>query len=84
MVRIDDPEVERLVDAIARHTGETTTEVVVNALRERLEREEARALDVEQIVEEAMAIGRHCAALPVLDAQSPDELLGYDECGLPN
>jgi antitoxin VapB len=84
MVRIDDPEVERLVHAIAQRTGETTTEVVVIALRERLEREEARALDVERIVEEAMAIGRHCAALPVLDARPPDELLGYDERGLPN
>ncbi|MFN8515782.1 MAG: type II toxin-antitoxin system VapB family antitoxin [Thermomicrobiales bacterium] len=84
MVRIDDPEVERLVLAIAQRTGETAAEVVTNALRERLAREEARALDVERIVEEAMAIGRHFASLPVLDARSFDELLGYDERGLPN
>lgn len=84
MVLIDDPEVEHLVHAIAQRTGETTTEVVVKALRERLEREEARVQDVERIVAEAMAIGRHVATLPVLDDRSPDELLGYDERGLPN
>ncbi len=84
MLRIEDPEVEQLVRAIAHRTGETTEEVVVNALRERLEREKARALDVERTVEAAMAIGQHCAALPVLDDRSQDELLGYDERGLPN
>lgn len=25
----------------------------------------------------------HCASLPVLDARSPDEILGYDEHGMP-
>jgi antitoxin VapB len=84
MLRIEDPEVEQLVRAIAQRTGETTEQVVVNALRERLEREKARALDVERTVEAAMAIGQHCAALPVLDDRSQDELLGYDERGLPN
>ncbi len=59
---IDDPEVDRLVHALAQRTEETTTQVVVNALRERLAREEGRAQEIEQVVEEAMAIGQHCAA----------------------
>jgi antitoxin VapB len=29
-----------------------------------------------------MEIGRHCAALPDLDARSPDEIIGYDENGM--
>jgi hypothetical protein len=29
------------------------------------------------------AIAEHCANLPVLDARSADEILGYDERGLP-
>jgi antitoxin VapB len=33
--------------------------------------------------EELPAIGRRCAALPVLDARTPEEILGYDENGLP-
>lgn len=31
-----------------------------------------------------MAISRHCAALPVLDSRSAEEILGYDERGLPS
>jgi antitoxin VapB len=33
--------------------------------------------------EELLAIGRRCAALPELDPRAPDEILGYDENGLP-
>ena len=32
---------------------------------------------------EIMEIGRRCAALPDLDRQSPEEILDYDENGLP-
>ena len=34
-------------------------------------------------MEELVEIGQRCAALPVLDARSPDEILGYDQVGLP-
>ena len=33
--------------------------------------------------EEIMAISKECAALPVLDTRSEDEILGYDENGIP-
>ena len=35
------------------------------------------------LVEDVMDIGRHCASLPLLDGRRPDEILGYDENGLP-
>ena len=81
---IKDPEADRLARALARRTGETLTQAVIIALRERLDREERREGGVRDMVEEAMAIGRHCAALPVRDSRAPDELLGYDERGLPS
>ena len=28
-------------------------------------------------------IARHCASLPIIDNREPDEILGYDEHGLP-
>ncbi len=28
-------------------------------------------------------IGQRCAALPDLDTRSPDEIIGYDEIGVP-
>lgn len=80
---IKDPEADRLARALARRTGETLTQAVINALRERLDREERRLEGVEDVVAEAMSIGRHCAALPVQDPRPPDELLGYDDHGLP-
>ena len=32
---------------------------------------------------ELLEIGKNCAALPLLDSQTPDEILGYDKNGLP-
>lgn len=34
-------------------------------------------------VEEILALGRRFAALPVLDGRSDEEIIGYDENGLP-
>lgn len=34
-------------------------------------------------VEEIMAIAHRCSALPVLDGRSADEIVGYDENGIP-
>lgn len=79
---IKDPEADRLARALAARTGETLTEAIVVALRERLARETGRA-HVVPLHEELAAIRRRCAGLPVLDARSPDDILGYDEPGLP-
>ena len=80
---IKDPDADRLARALAQRTGETLTEAVTNALRERFEREERKEQAVENLVEDAMEIGRHCASLPLLDRRPPDEILGYDEIGVP-
>lgn len=80
---IKDPAADRLARALAKRTGESLTETVVNALRERLDREERKEQTVESLVEDIMEIGRHCAALPLLDGRSPEEILGYGEDGLP-
>jgi hypothetical protein len=34
-------------------------------------------------IEKLMEISDRCAALPVLDPRSDDELAGYDELGIP-
>ena len=33
--------------------------------------------------EELRVIGERCATLPVLDSRTPEEIIGYDERGLP-
>ncbi len=60
-----------------------STEAVITALRERLERELRIEQTVEGLVEDVMEIGGHCASLPVLDRRRPDEILGFDKNGLP-
>lgn len=37
----------------------------------------------QNLKEELLAIGKHCAALPLLDSRTPDQILGYNEQGLP-
>lgn len=61
---------------------QSLTEAVVTALRERVDRERARrgpskAEKMRRLVEEFRA-------LPVLDDRTPDEIIGYDENGLPS
>ncbi len=73
---------EELAAELARLTGESKTEAVTTAVRDRLERVK-RARQQRSLANELDAIGRECAALPVLDARPPEEIFGYDEQGLP-
>jgi antitoxin VapB len=77
------PEADRLARRLAETTGETITVAVLLAIRERLEREERRRQNKAALLEEIRAISHHCASLPVLDTRSEDEILGYDENGIP-
>ena len=81
-LNIKHPDADRLARQLAAKTGETLTEAVLNALRERLSREEARrrAPSLHRGLE---AIRKRCSSLPVLDSRSADEILGYDDHGLP-
>lgn len=82
VLSIKDAETDRMARRLARLTGESVTRAVQEAVRERLEREEqhrGRRIDRSRID----AITARLAALPVVDDRSPDELLDYDEAGLP-
>lgn len=80
MLKIDDPEIEQLVRNLAERRGQTVTQVVGDALRA-----QPRFIwrgPIPGLADELMAIGKRCAALPVLDDRPEDEILGYDEHGL--
>jgi antitoxin VapB len=81
-LNIRNPETERLAAELARRTGETKTEAVTKALRERLQRLR-RDRGKRRLADELNEIALHCASLPERDARTPDEILGYDERGLP-
>jgi antitoxin VapB len=76
------PEAEQLAAEVARCTGETKTEAVIKALRERLTRVR-RERSKRRLADELDEIARHCASLPVVAGREPDEIMGYDEHGLP-
>jgi antitoxin VapB len=70
-----------LARELAARTGESLTEAVVAALRERLTRETGRTRTT-WLSDELAAIRRRCAALPVIDNRAAEQILGYDEHGL--
>jgi antitoxin VapB len=73
-------EADRLARELAALTHESLTDAVTMALRERLERVQRQRSQAEarlrRLVEEYNA-------LPVADDRTPDEIIGYDEHGLP-
>jgi len=81
-LNIRNREAERLAAELARATGETKTEAVTRALRDRLSRLR-RERSRRRLADELDEIALHCAALPVLDRRSADEILGYDRHGVP-
>ncbi len=81
-LNIKDQEAYGMAKELSRLTGKTLTEVVREALRERLAKEQRSKPDP-YLKERLLEIARQCAALPVLDPRSAEEIIGYDEWGVP-
>jgi antitoxin VapB len=78
---IKSDEADQLARELAAETGETLTEAVVIALRERLDREHAR--NAASMRTRLAHLAADVAALPVADDRAPDKIIGYDDRGLP-
>jgi antitoxin VapB len=81
-LNIKSREAETLIRRVAVLSGETLTGAVVTALRERLARLEKRRRG-RSLADELDEIARRCAAAPILDPRSPEDIIGYDEHGVP-
>ncbi len=79
---IKDPDTERLARDLARRTGESITVATRRALEERLRRI-GSANEKTRLLDDLAEIRLRCAALPIIDDRQPDEIIGYDEHGLP-
>src|SRR5205823_11842185 len=73
---------ERLARQVAGETGESITEAIQKSLEERWERLKARRRN-RVLTGQIEDLLRRVDALPTLDDRSPDEILGYDEHGMP-
>ena len=80
---IKHPEADQLARSLAELTNQSITEAVIKALREQLKRETGRQSGL-RLKDELRTIGRRCAALPDHDTRSPEEIVGFDEHGLPS
>ena len=81
-INIKDTETDELARELAQRTGESITEAVRISLAERLRRV-GQVSRTDAMHEKLVRILERFDALPVVDARSDDEILGYDENGLP-
>ncbi len=79
---IKNEETERLARLVAEQTGESITEAIQRSLAERLKRMGHTRQDrrTRKALEEIL---QRADALPTLDTRSEDEILGYDQHGVP-
>jgi antitoxin VapB len=89
---INDPEVERLAREVAEAAGETEVQALRNSLKERLERVRPEPkvapgpvdpAEAQRRYEDIMEFARRWRALPVDDPRPFDEIVAYDDEGLP-
>lgn len=83
-LHIKDPKADELARKLADRTGETLTEAVTRALEERLARQKSQTeTDFQIRYDNLMRLLDEFDKLPVYDDRAPDEIIGYDENGLP-
>lgn len=81
-LNVKNPETHRLAQELAETTGTSLTDAVTEALRESLAARRGRG-SFELLWAEVTEIQRFVADLPDRDTRSADEILGYDQHGLP-
>ncbi|NET60049.1 MAG: type II toxin-antitoxin system VapB family antitoxin [Symploca sp. SIO2E6] len=85
-ISIKDPEIEVMVSELAELTGRSITEAVKLAVEKALiQAKNRRDLPKSHSLSKRLTeIALRCAALPDRDLRSADDILGYDEFGLPS
>lgn len=86
-IHIEDPRLEEALRRLCELTGETVEEAVGKSIAQRLEAEnspkQSGPTDREARLEHFRQMQERIAKLPILDARSPEEIIGYGEDGLP-
>lgn len=83
-INIKNREAERLVAELKARTGKGTTTLLLDLLRREQERLDATTdADVARAIEETRALVERWKARPLLDPRPLDEIIAYDDNGLP-
>jgi antitoxin VapB len=82
-LNIKNPATVALADELAHRQGISKTAAIHLALSERLHRMGYGDVGQERLLGELRAIRERLAQLPQLDQRSDEEIVGYDEHGIP-
>jgi antitoxin VapB len=82
-LNIKNPATVALAAEVARRQGISKTAAIHEALRDRLQRMGYGDDRDERLLSELRAIRERVGSLPLLDARGDDDIVGYDEHGLP-
>jgi antitoxin VapB len=82
-INIKDPKTDSLAREVAKKAGESITDAIRHALEERLQRLAGRSAAPTKR-DKLYEILERVDVLPRLDSRTNDEILGYDESGIPN
>jgi antitoxin VapB len=80
-ILIKDREADQLIRTLAERTGESITDAVKQAVRERLERVPLTEDEVAARARKIDALVAKANALPTVDNRTADEIIGYNERG---
>ena len=80
-ILIKDQEADQLIRTLAERTGESITEAVKEAVRQRLQRVPLSEDEVAARKRKIEALIARANALPTVDDRTPDEIVGYNEFG---
>lgn len=81
-ISIKSIETERLARKVAEQTGDSLTGAIQKSLQEKLERLKSQRRR-QIVLDQLRDILHRVDQMPVLDPRTPDEIVGYDENGLP-
>ena len=83
-LNIKNPATVALVDELARRRGISKTAAIHEALTERLHRLGYGSVAQERLLADMRVIRERVASLPELDSRSDEDIIGYDEYGIPH
>jgi antitoxin VapB len=79
---IHNPKAEKLAREVAAKSGETITQAIITALEDRLERLRGKRTATD-LTAEILKIADRCSKLPERDPRTADQILGYNQQGVP-
>ncbi|MBF0240670.1 MAG: type II toxin-antitoxin system VapB family antitoxin [SAR324 cluster bacterium] len=80
-ISIRNQKAENLARELSGLTGVSMTQIIIDALEEKLERTKGSKRSI-NLLEEIQEIAQRCQSLPDIDTRTHDEILNYNQSGV--